>query len=166
MRDSRVAIDAGGRDRDCLRILVVSEQGRSGAAALARAAEYAAAVPAQVTVVAVTPQAASSCRSCGGVSPTAYNRAVREDVAQDLHAATTRLGFALENVSVKLLIEGTDPPLASWIAQGGFDVVVLPARGFGARLRGHPTARLLRGLDGIDVHVVVAPRRSMLARLT
>jgi len=98
------------------------------------------------------------------VSPDAYNRAVREDVAQDLHRATTRLDLDAGDVNVKLLVEGTDPPLANWIAQERFDLVLLPARRSGLRLRSHPAAQLLHSLTDADVHVVSASGQQLSTR--
>lgn len=128
MLDSQPLTEESTERSHCIRIAVVSQPGRNGAAALARAAELAAAASAQVTVVATAPQSTTSCRNCGGVSPNAYNRAVRDDVAQGLHHTTTLLNLDPNNIEVKLLIEGTDPPLADWIAQCGFDLLLLPAR--------------------------------------
>ena len=93
------------------------------------------------------------------MSPAAYNQAVRDDIAQDLHHATGRLHLGADHISVKLLIEGRDPPLAVWIAWGGFDLVLLPARRSGLRSRSHPTARLLHGLISAEVQVVTAAGR-------
>jgi hypothetical protein len=141
------------------RIVVVSEPGRNGAAALARARALAAASSSQLTVVATAPQTTTHCRSCGGVSPRAYNRAICDEVAQDLREVTTQLGIDPRDMDVKLLIEGTDPPLAQWIAEGRFDLVVLPARRSGLHFRSHPTAGQLRRLSGAEVDVVRAPGR-------
>jgi hypothetical protein len=139
------------------RILVVSEPGRNGAAALAQAAAIiAASSSSRLTIVATAPQTTTTCRNCGGVSPDAYNRAIREDVAHDLHNATAQLKLDTRAVKVKLLIEGTDPPLTDWIAQERFDLVLLPARRSGLRLRSHPAAHQLQNLTEADVHVVSA----------
>jgi hypothetical protein len=141
------------------RIVVISEPGRNGDAALAQATALATTLRSELTIVATAPQTATHCRSCGGVSPQAYNRAVCDEVAQSLHQATVRVDLRPDEVEVKLLIEGSDPPLAEWVAQGRFDLVLLPARRSGLHFRTHPTARPLRRMTAADVHVVRAPRR-------
>lgn len=159
-----MVIEDSANDRISKRIVVVSEPGRNGAAALARAAALAASSASEVTVVATAPQTTTSCRNCGGVSPDAYNRAIREDVAQDLRHATAQLNLDARAVIVKLLIEGTDPPLANWIAQERFDLVLLPARRSGLRLRSHPAAHLLQSLTAADVQVVTGSGHQLSAR--
>lgn len=113
MPDRQMVTAESGEERHCKRIAVVSEPGRSGAATLARAAELAAAASAHLTVVAIAPQTATSCRSCGGVSPNVYIRAVRDDIAHDLGYAAARLDLDPDNINVELLIKGLDPPLAN-----------------------------------------------------
>jgi hypothetical protein len=159
MPESQVVTRENASERLFTRIVVVSEPGRNGAAALACATALAATSSSQLTIVATAPQTATHCRSCGGVSPQAYNRAVCDEVAQDLHRVTTRLNLDADDMNLKLLIEGADLPLADWIAQGEFDLVLLPARRSGLHFRSHPTARLLRDITGADVHVVRAPGR-------
>jgi hypothetical protein len=138
-------------------IAVVLEPGRSGAAALAQATALAASPGAELTVVAVAPNAVG-CRCCGGPSPYAYNCAVRDDVAQELHDAAARLDCGARDVKVKLLVEGRDPPLEEWVVQSGVDLVLLPARWRVLRSRSHPAAQLLRRLTDASVRVVRAPR--------
>lgn len=137
-----------------MRIVAVSEPGRNGAAALARATALATASSAQLTIVATAPQTATHCRSCGGVSIAAFNRAVCDEVAVELQSAIGRLDFDADKMSVKLLIEGSDPALEQWIAQGEFDLVLLPARRSGWYYRSHPAARVLRGTTGADIRVI------------
>jgi hypothetical protein len=138
------------------RIAVVLEPGRSGAAALTQATALAASPGAELTVVAVAPKAIG-CRCCGGPSPYAYNCAVRDDVAQDLHDAAARLDRGAQDINVKLLVEGRDPPLEEWVAQSRVDLVLLPARWRPLRRPDHPAARLLRRLTDASVRVVRAP---------
>jgi hypothetical protein len=139
------------------RIAVVFEPGGTGGAALAHAAALAALPAYKLTVVAIAPQATGP--RCCGPSPEAYNCAVRDDVAQDLHKATARLGSVAAEITVKLLIEGSDLRLEEWVAQGGFDIVLLPGRRRVMRSRGHPAARPLRRSTDADVRVVGAARR-------
>ena len=56
----------------------------------------------------------------------------------------------------KLLVQDKDPPLAAWIAAGGFDVVLLPARRRPLRSAKHPAADQLRKSTSAEVHVVDA----------
>lgn len=149
-----MVIGESPRERRYNSIVVVSEPGRSGAAALRQATNLAATSSCELTVVATAPQTTTSCRHCGGVSPHVYNQAVRDDIAEDLHRATMTAGLDTHHINVKLLIEGTDPPLADWIAQKQFDLVLLPARRTGLRFRSHPTAQMLRGLTSADIQVI------------
>lgn len=135
------------------RVAVVLEPGRSGAAALTQATALAASPDAELTVVAVAPKAVG-CRCCGGPSPYAYNCAVRDDVAQDLHDAVARLDGGARDIKVKLLVEGRDPPLEEWVVQSRVDLVLLPARWRPLRRRDHPAAPVLRRLTDATVRVV------------
>jgi hypothetical protein len=144
---------------DRLRIAVVLEPGRSGAAALTQATALAAAPGAELTVVAVAPNAVG-CRCCGGPSPYAYNCAVRDDVAQGLHNAAKQLDVDARDIKVKLLVEGSDPPLEEWVVRSRVDLVLLPARWrVLLRSRSHPAARLLRRVTDANVRIVRAPPR-------
>jgi hypothetical protein len=147
---------AGGPvdERFCSRVAVVFEPGRNGGAAITQAAVLASSPAYELTVVAIAPQANGP--RCCGPSPDAYNCAVRDDVAKDLHEATAQLGSFADDITVKLLIEGSDLPLERWVAEGGFDLVLLPGRRRVLRPRGHPAARLLRRFTDADVRVVRA----------
>ena len=136
------------------RVAVLLEPGRRGAAALAQAAALGATRDAEVTVVAIAPRANTVCRSCGGVSTAAYNCAVRDDVADELQKAIMSSGAVAQRIEGRLLVEGTDPPLARWIAQGAFDLVLLPSRWGIPRLRRHPAARELRTRSSATIRVV------------
>jgi hypothetical protein len=136
------------------RIAVVLEAGRRGAAALVQAAALAAASGAELTVVAIAPKAAAVCRCCGGVSPHAYNCAVRDEVAEELQSAVAGLGSAGQDITSKLLVEGSDPPLEKWIAQERITLVLLPARWGVQRLRSHPAARPLRRSTDATIRIV------------
>jgi hypothetical protein len=139
------------------RIAVLVERGRSGEAALAQAREMAAARAAELTVVAVAPQATVGRRCCGG-HPYAFNCAVRDDVAEQLRTAAAPLMFIAHDLGVRMLVEGSDPPLEEWVAQGQFDLVLLPARR-GLRARSHPAAPRLRRATDARVRVVSSPAR-------
>jgi hypothetical protein len=139
-----------------MRIVVISEPGRNGAAALAQATALAAASSTQLTIVTTAPQTDTHCRSCGGVSIAAFNRAVCDEVAMELRGAIARLDLNPDDMNVKLLVEGSDPPLEQWIAKGEFDLVLLPARRFAGHFRSHPAARELRGTTGAEIRVVRA----------
>jgi hypothetical protein len=158
MPDIDMVIGGSVDERLCSRVAVVLEPGRSGATALAHATALAATPACELTVVAIAPKA-TGCRCCGGPSPYAYDCAVRDDVAQELHKATARLGPVGQDIKVKLLVEGSDPPLETWIAQGRFDLVLLPARWRVLRSRSHPAARLLRRFTDANIRVVRAPGR-------
>ncbi len=149
----------GVGERSGSRIAVVLEPGRSGAAALGQAAALAAMPDSELTVVAIAPQATGP--RCCGPSPDAFNCAVRDEVANDLEKAAELIGSTSEAANFRLLVEGSDPPLETWVAQGGFDVVLLPARRRVLRPWGHPAERPLRRCADVDVHIVGAsPRRS------
>jgi hypothetical protein len=132
------------------RIAVLLEPGRRGAAALAHAGALCASSDAALTVVALAPTAGTVCRSCGGVSTRAYNCAVRDHVAAELHVALTRLSAVTSRLEGTLLVEGADPPLEQWVVQNGFDLVLLPSR-WGGR---HPAARVLRRHTDASIRVV------------
>jgi hypothetical protein len=132
------------------RTLVLFERGRCGAVALRRAAELTAASDVELTVVTLAPQAAPN-RCCGpGVQP--FNCAVREEAELELREARDMLGPGADRTTFKVLVEDRDPPLAVWVAERAFDLVLLPAH----RLRpgGHRAARKLRRSTAADVRVV------------
>jgi hypothetical protein len=136
------------------RIAVLLEPGRRGAAALAHAAGLCESTDSELTVVALAPTAGTVCRSCGGVSTRAYNCAVRDDVAAELHRAVASLSTVAPQLESALLVEGTDPPLQRWVVQNGFDLVLLPSRWGVRRFERHPAARVLRRHTDASVRVV------------
>ena len=164
MRPGEPVIGRDGGERCGSRIAVLLEPGRRGAAAVARAADLAAAPGRELTIIAVAPSVATVCRSCGGVSARAYNCAVRDDVAAELARAIDGLAGSGQPVNGQLLVQGADPPFERWVAEGGFDLVLLPSRRAVPRLRGHPAARSLRRQTDADIRVVRAPRRHAQAR--
>jgi hypothetical protein len=53
-------------------------------------------------------------------------------------------------------VQDKDPPLAAWIAAGGFDVVLLSARRRPLRRAKHPAADRLGRSTGAEVRIVDA----------
>jgi hypothetical protein len=141
------AIRSAGR-----RVVVVYEPGRTGSAALDLAARLVGDDDSGLTVVGVAPHEARIC--CGAGSAIDYNAAVREAADDELRQARELLGHAGNRASFKLLVPGTDPPLAAWIDAAGFDVVLLPARRRLLRNAKHPAADPLRKSTSAEVRVV------------
>jgi Universal stress protein family len=104
------------------RIAVVFERGNAGAAALREAAERANA-GAQLSVVTLAPQA-RAVRRAGGEGP--YNIAIHDEAQLELREARDLLGSVATRATFDVLSGCPQPPLASWVAQHGFDLVVLP----------------------------------------
>lgn len=136
------------------RVLVVFEPTSAGARALREAAELVA----QLTVVTLAPQ---ECKRCCGPGAEPYNRALREDATGELHEARRLLGPDAEPVVFRALVGARTPacskrqlamPLALWVREHGFDLVVLPRH----RLTpgGHYAARKLRCSTGAEVRLV------------
>ena len=116
--DSPSALD----DRAARRIAVVFERGNAGTAALREAAERANA-GAELSVVTLAPQA-RAVRRAGGEGP--YNIAIRHEAQLELHEARDLLGSVAKRATFSVLSGCPQPPLASWVAEHGFDLVVLP----------------------------------------
>jgi nucleotide-binding universal stress UspA family protein len=133
------------------RVLVLCEHSRAGAAVIDLARRLAELEDAAVTVVAVAPQAPSGPR-CGN-SATQYNEAVADSVVRDLEQARERLGRVAERASFRLLIEGAEPSLTHFAADGGFDLVLLPAHRRPLRAAYHPEAKRL-GIAGAEIRIV------------
>ena len=131
-----------------LRVLVVYERCPSATAALREAVELTSA-GGELAVVTLAPQA-DPVRCCGP-GPGAYNCAIREEAALELREVREILGPAAERAGFKVLIERRDPPLAAWVAQQGFDLVLLPARRL--TFGGNRAARRLRR-SGAEIRVV------------
>jgi hypothetical protein len=134
-----------------MRVAVVFEPGRGGAAAIDAARELAEHEYAALTVFSVVPQGASSC--CAG-SAVIFNEAIQDAGKCELREARERLGDAGEDVELKLLIEGTDPPLEDLIATGGFELVLLPARRRMLHAAKHPAAARLGRSTAAEVRIV------------
>jgi hypothetical protein len=104
------------------RMAVVFERGHAGSAALREAAERANA-GAELSVVTLAPQA-RAVRRAGGEGP--YNIAIRHEAQLELREARDLLGSVATRATFNVLSGCPQPPLASWVAQHGFDLVVLP----------------------------------------
>jgi hypothetical protein len=151
------------------RVAVLYEPGRTGAAALDLARRLVGPAGLGLTVLSVAPQDTRIC--CGAGSAMDYNRAMCETAEAELREARKELGPMAERASFKVLVQDKDPPLAAWIAAGGFDVVLLPARRRPLRRVKHPAAEPLRratsaevriidgrsGLDGSGIEILAAP---------
>jgi hypothetical protein len=146
IRGDRVGV--GGRRR----IAVLLEPGRSGVATLQRAVALAAEHEAELTVVAVAPQAERP--RCAGPSPQCFNDAVHDAVAGELEAAAQRLGPSRAAANYVLLVQGQDQSLGEWLQAGSFDLVMLPGRRPMLRWPRHPEARRLRRRLDAEVRVV------------
>jgi hypothetical protein len=140
------------------RVLLLFEPGRGGAAALERARELVEHDHAALTVVGLAPQAPLG--TCGATSARAYNDAVVDSVVDDLESARARLGEIGAEAAYRLLIEGVEPSLEQFTADGDFELVLLPARRRPLRAASHPAApRLRRAGAGAEVRIV-GPRRA------
>ncbi len=141
-----------GNDRP--RVLVLYERGANGALAIDQALDLMEAQDGQLTVVTL---AARDARVRGaGVSARDYNDAVRDSAKRDLEHARARLGPRAERIVFGVVVEGGKTSLASWAAEGVFDVILLPARRGLFSRRTHPLAARLRGSTGAEVRVVSA----------
>jgi hypothetical protein len=136
------------------RVLVLYEPGRTGSAALDLAGRLVGDDSSALTVVTVAPQDTRIC--CGAGSAIDYNRAVCDAADAELRQARELLGHVGNRTSFKLLVHDKDPPIAAWIAAGGFDVVLLPARRRPLRSAKHPAADQIRKSTTAEVRVVDA----------
>jgi hypothetical protein len=136
------------------RVVVLYEPGRTGSAALDLAGRLVGDDGSALTVVTVAPQDTRIC--CGAGSAIDYNRAVCDAADAELRQARELLGHVANRASFKLLVQDKDPPLAAWIAAGGFDVVLLPARRRPLRSAKHPAADQIRKSTTAEVRVVDA----------
>ncbi|HWX95675.1 MAG TPA: hypothetical protein VNZ01_02400 [Solirubrobacteraceae bacterium] len=133
-----------------VRVAVVFERGGAGTAALREAAELANA-GSELSVVTLAPQARPArWGRAGGEGP--YNVAVREEAELDLQEARDMLGSVASRATFKMLAGFPQPPLAAWVAEHGFGLVLLPHR----RLTpgGNPFARSLRKKTSAEVRLV------------
>lgn len=106
------------------RVAVVFERSDQGAAALREAAELANAGR-ELSVVTLAPQArAPLWGRAGGTGP--YNVAMREEAELELREAREILGSVAGRATFDVLAGCPQPPLASWVAQHRFGLVLLP----------------------------------------
>jgi hypothetical protein len=132
------------------RVAVVFERGDAGTAALREGAELANA-GSELFVVTLAPQAQPArCGRAGGEGP--YNVAVREEAELELHEARDILGSVASRAAFKVLAGCPQPPLASWVAEQRFGVVLLPHRRL--TLGGNPFARRLRRETSAEVRLI------------
>jgi Universal stress protein family len=132
------------------RVAVVFERSTAGTAALREAAELANAGH-ELSVVTLAPQARPArWGRAGGEGP--YNIAVREEAKLELQEARDMLGSVASLATFKLLAGYPQPPLASWVAEEGIGLVLLPHH----RLTpgGNAFARSLRKKTSAEVRLV------------
>jgi hypothetical protein len=105
------------------RVAVVFERGDTGTAALREAAELANAGH-ELSVLTLAPQArAPGCCRASGTGP--YNIAIKEEAELELREARDILGSVASRATFQILTGCPQPPLASWVAQHGFALVLL-----------------------------------------
>jgi Universal stress protein family len=132
------------------RVAAVFERSDAGRAALREAAELANAGR-ELTVVTLAPQARPPrWGRAGGEGP--YNIAVRQEAELELKEAREILGSVAARATFTVLAGCPQPPLASWVAEHGFELVLLPHR----RLTpgGNPFARSLRKETSAEVRLI------------
>ena len=134
------------------RVAVLYEPGRAGSAALDRARRLVEEDGSALTVVTLAPQGTRLC--CGAVSAIDFNQAVCEAAGDELREARGLLGPVGNRAVYKVLVQDRDPPLATWIAAGDFDLVLLPARRRPLRRMKHPDGDRLRRASGAEVLIV------------
>jgi Universal stress protein family len=140
----------GGSGSATGRVAVVFEPSNAGTAVLREAAELANAGR-ELSVVTLAPQARPArWGRAGGEGP--YNIAVREEAALELEQARELLGSVASRATFKVLAGCPQPPLASWVTQHGFGLVLLPHH----RLTpgGNAFARKLRKETSAEVRLI------------
>jgi hypothetical protein len=147
-----------GRADGGLRALAVYERSRNGEHTLREAAEMASG-GARLTDVTLAPQAPRA-RCCGSGSG-AYNCAMRDEAAVELRDARRLLGATADRVRFVVLVERRDPPLSIWVAEAGFQVVLVPADRFSRG--GGALARSLRRASAADVRLIRQPSGAALS---
>jgi len=106
------------------RVAVVFERSSAGMAALREGAELANAGR-ELSVVTLAPQARPArWGRAGGEGP--YNVAVRQEAQLELREAREILGSVAGRATFSMLAGCPQPPLASWVAQHGIALVLLP----------------------------------------
>ncbi|MCW3031611.1 MAG: hypothetical protein JWM66_1744 [Solirubrobacterales bacterium] len=137
-------------DGSARQIAVVFERGKAGNAALREAAERANA-GAELAVVTLAPQArAARWGRAGGEGP--YNVAIRQEAQLELREARDILGSVAARATFNVLAGCPQPALASWVAEHGFHLVVLPRQRMTPG--GNLFAKSLRKLTSAEVLLV------------
>jgi hypothetical protein len=132
------------------RVAVVFERSDAGTAALREAAELASA-GSELSVVTLAPQARPpSWGRAGGTGP--YNIAIKQEAELELREARDMLGSVADRATFKVLVGCPQPPLAAWVAQQGFGLVLLPHHRL--TLGGNFFARSLRKETSAEVRLV------------
>lgn len=132
------------------RALALFEPCDSGRAAMREAAELANA-GIRLTVVTLAPQARPMPWGRGG-GEGPYNIAVREEAERELAQARELLGSVAPKATFTVLVGCPEPPLVTWAAERGFNVVLLPYHRM--TLGGNRFARRLRRSSTADVRLV------------
>jgi hypothetical protein len=133
-----------------MRVAAVFEHGSAGCAALREAAELASGGR-DLWVVTLAPQAQPPC--CGRATGTGpYNIAIMEEAALELREAREILGSVASRATFQVLAGCPQPPLASWVGEHGFGLVLLPRHRLTAG--GNPFARSLRKKTSAEVRLV------------
>jgi hypothetical protein len=118
------SVDGDSASGAARRVAVVFERSDAGSAALREAAELANA-GCDLSVVTLAPQAKSPLWGrAGGTGP--YNVAIREEAELELREAREMLGSVASRATFDVLAGSPQPPLASWVSQHGFGLVLLP----------------------------------------
>ena len=138
-----------------MRVMVLYEPGRSGAAAIDRARALVDEMNASLTVVGIAPQAEGGAPRCGG-SAYDLNLMLVEQSADELYEARAQLGDLADIAHFELLVEGEDPPLEQYSAREQFDTILLPARRRPLHRTKHPQATVLRRLTAAEVQIIDA----------
>ena len=132
------------------RVAVVYERSPAGTAALREAAELANA-GSELSVVTLAPQARPPrWGRAGGEGP--YNIAIRQEAELELQEAREMLGSVSERATFSVLAGYPLPPLASWVAQHGFGLILLPRQRL--TLGGNLFARSLRKETSAEVRLI------------
>jgi hypothetical protein len=131
-----------------MNVAVVFEPGGQGEAALAEASWLAGQSGSYPTVVVLAPQAPVAPRC--GPAPSAYNEALRDAAFDELRQAAALIDCPAH---FQMLVEGSDPPLGTWVAEHEFDLLLLPCRRRVLRGEGHPALRKLRAVLGERVRL-------------
>jgi hypothetical protein len=132
------------------RVAVVFDRSDAAASALREAAELANA-GCELAVVTLAPQAKSPLWGrAGGTGP--YNVAVKEEAELELQEARDILGTVAPRATFEVLTGSPQPPLAAWVSQHGFELVLLPRH----RLTPHGNlfAKSLRSRTSAEIRLI------------